>query len=263
MELAQKLLTRLFPSRCILCAQILSGQSVKGHIEICSDCFKALPRNNTCCMRCALPLADDVSDNVLCGRCIQKLPAYDYSYSPFRYEDCIIKLVHQLKFAEKISYARTIGELLLIMLQEKLQENGDSILKNRPDCLLPVPLHKFRFRQRGFNQSIEIVRVIAKELGIPIEYDAIIRQRSTSAQAGLNAQQRQKNIKGAFSVVAEIKVKHVLIIDDVMTTGATVNELAKLLKSHGVERVGVMSIARAPAPNGRGTVEQRRQPLSN
>lgn len=254
MELAQKLLSNLFPSRCILCRKTMHGQSVNEptineRIEICSDCFKVLPRNDFFCMRCALPLADDVSGNVICGRCIQETPAYDYAYSPFRYEDDIINLVHQLKFGEKITYARTLGEILLNTLQEKLKADGELNIKSRPDCLLPVPLHNTRMRQRGYNQSIEIVRVIAKKLNIPIEYNAVIRQRSTSAQTGLNVAQRKNNIKGAFSLVSEIKEKHVLIIDDVMTTGSTVNELAKLLKKNKVECVGVLSIARAPLNN--------------
>ena len=101
-------------------------------------------------------------------------------------------------------------------------------------------------RQRGFNQSIEISRVIAKRSGIPLEYDAVVRHRRTSAQTGLDAKQRKKNITGAFTLVQAIDYRHVLIIDDVMTTGATVEELARLLKKSGVMRVGVLTIARAP-----------------
>jgi len=145
--------------------------------------------------------------------------------------------VHQLKFGEKIGFSRSIGEMLLM----ELLKTGE-----KPDCILPVSLHKSRLRQRGFNQSIEISRVLAKNLVIPIEHAAVVRQRSTEAQSGLNAKQRQKNIKGAFSVVGTLNYKHVLIVDDVMTTGATVNELAKVLKKNKVERVGVLSIARAP-----------------
>ncbi|NOQ87328.1 MAG: ComF family protein [Gammaproteobacteria bacterium] len=232
MELAQKLLSNLFPSRCILCLK-----TVKQSFEVCPDCYQALPHNNVCCVRCALPLAEGIHNAVLCERCIQKTPAFDYAHSLFRYEDEVIGLVHRLKFGEKISYARSIGELLLRRLLET---------DEMPDCLLPVSLHKSRLRQRGFNQSIEISRVLAKKLAIPIEHSAVIRQRSTVAQTGLNAKQRQKNIKGAFSVVRQLNYKHVLIVDDVMTTGATVNELAKVLKKNGVSRVGVLSIARAP-----------------
>lgn len=241
MELARKLLFNLFPSRCILCGQTVRGAAVRQNIEICSDCFRSLPFNDFCCTRCALPLADDIRENVLCGRCIKKRPFFDYCYSPFRYEEKIIRLVHQLKFAEKISYARTAGELLL---RKYLAEMPLS--EQQPDCLLPVPLHNKRLRQRGFNQSIEIARVVAKKLAIPIEYNVVARQRSTVTQTGLDAKQRQKNIKGAFCVTGEINYKHVLIIDDVVTTGATANELARVLKINKVERVGVLSIARAP-----------------
>jgi len=232
MELAQKLLSNLFPSRCILCQQ-----TVEQSFELCPDCYRALPHNEICCVHCALPLAEGTNGSVLCGRCIQKTPAFDYAHSLFRYEENVIGLVHQLKFGEKISFSRTIGEMLLTHL---LGTN------EKPDCLLPVSLHKSRMRQRGFNQSIEISRVLAGNLAIPIEHTAVIRHRSTAAQTGLNAKQRQKNIKGAFSVVRKLNYKHVLIIDDVMTTGATVNELARVLKKNGVERVGVLSIARAP-----------------
>lgn len=232
MELAHSLLSNLFPSRCIFCQQ-----TVAQGIEVCPDCYAALPHNEHCCVRCALPLADDINTAVACGRCIRKPPAFDYTHSPFRYEDDIITLIHQLKFSEKIGFSRSIGEILL----RYFSGTGET-----PDCLLPVALHSSRLRQRGFNQSIEISRVLARKLAIPIEHAAIVRQRSTVAQTGLDAKQRQKNIRGAFSVAGKLNYKHVLIVDDVMTTGATVNELAKLLKKNDVERVGVLSIARAP-----------------
>ena len=240
MELAKKLLSNLFPSRCLLCQKTVHPQAGNTAIEICLDCFEGLPRNHTSCVQCALPLADDMPDNVLCGRCIKKTPAYDYVYSPLLYEGDVIRLMHQLKFNEKITFARTFGEILFQLLKlEPSQENN-------PDCLLPVPLHSSRLRQRGFNQSIELARVLSKKLNIAIEYDAVTRSRSTTSQMGLDAKARRKNIKGAFSMVKKLKAKHVLIVDDVMTTGSTVDELAKILKRNGVERVGVLSFARAP-----------------
>jgi ComF family protein len=182
-------------------------------------------------------LAENIENKVLCGGCIRQAPVFDYAHSLFRYEDSVIGLVHQLKFGEKISFARSIGEMLWL----KLLETGET-----PDCLLPVSLHDSRLRQRGFNQSIEISRVIARKSSIPIDYDAVVRHRRTPAQTGLDAKQRKKNIKGAFTVARELDYQHVLIVDDVMTTGATVNELARVLKKNRVARVGVLSIARAP-----------------
>jgi len=244
MELASNLLSKLFPSRCILCHQTVRIHTGNTAIEFCECCYKKQPFNTVCCVRCALPLVEGSAGNTLCGRCIQKLPEYDYAHSLFRYEDSIIGLVHQLKFSEKITYARSIGELLL-----SAYDSEPSLNNEVPDCLLPVPLHSSRLRQRGFNQSIEIARVLSKKRGIPVENDAIIRQRSTDSQTGLNAKQRQSNIRGAFKMVRKIHSSHVLIIDDVVTTGSTVNELARILKRNNIERVGVLSIARAPVKN--------------
>ena len=244
MEWAQKIFSKLFPSRCIICRQTVNQAAVNAGIELCVQCYDGLTANSHCCFRCALPLSDEISEQVLCGRCISKLPYFDYVHSLFRYEDAVISLVHQLKFSEKITFSRTLGEMLLSRLQAEMP-----MLEDRPDCLLPVPLYKSRMRQRGYNQSIEIARIMAKNLQIPIVYDAVLRRRSTESQTGLNAKQRQKNIRGAFEIVQQIKFKHVLIIDDVVTTGSTVNELAKLLKKNSVERVGVLSIARAPVKN--------------
>ncbi len=241
MELAERLLDNLFPSRCILCNQTVSSPDVGQSIELCVDCFESQPFNTICCTRCALPLAEGTSKGSICGRCITKPPAFDYAYSVFRYEDDVIGLVHQLKFSEKITYARSIGEIFLSAVNSEEIFNRDL-----PDCLLPVPLHSSRLRKRGFNQSIEIARVLSKKKKIPIEYNAVIRQRKTPPQTGLDAKQRSKNIKNAFTLVNDIQCGHVLIIDDVVTTGSTVNELAKLLKGNGVECVGVLSIARAP-----------------
>jgi len=244
MELAQKLLSALFPSRCILCRQTVRIAALNPNIEVCRDCYKILPHNDNSCARCALPLPVDVGNQPSCGRCIKKTPSYDYSRSVFRYEGDIINLIHQLKFGEKISYARSIGEILLASFESELLEKHGV-----PDCIIPVPIHDKRLRGRGYNQSIEIARVMAKKLEMPIAYDAVVKKHSTLAQSGLNAKERQRNIKNAFDVINVENYKHVLIVDDVVTTGSTVNEIAKALKKNGVDRVGVLSIARAPVKN--------------
>ena len=249
MELAKKLLSNLFPSRCLLCQKTVISSSANENIEICAECLSALPHNDMSCSRCAVPLVVDVERQWLCGRCIKKPPSFDYVYSPLCYEEDVIRLVHQLKFSEKIAFSRTLGEIMLEYWKLKTMKSGNVDALGKPDYLLPVPLHKSRMRQRGFNQSIELSRVIAKKLNISIECDEVSRIRSTSAQTGLNATQRRKNIKGAFKVVQKISAKRVLIIDDVMTTGSTVNELARILKKAGVEQVGVLCLARAPIKN--------------
>jgi len=253
MELAKKLLSNLFPSRCLLCQKTVISLSINGNIEICPECLSGLPYNEVSCRHCAVPLATegerDMKESVLCGRCIKKLPVFDYVYSPLRYEGGAIRLIHQLKFSGKITFSRTLGEIMLDCWEDKTTQNSSVDMLHKPDYLLPVPLHKSRMRQRGFNQSIELARVMAKKLNIPIECNVVRRIRRTSSQTGLNAKQRRNNIKGAFEVVQKIPAKRVLIVDDVMTTGSTVNELARVLKKKSVEQVGVLCLARAPIKN--------------
>ena len=243
MELAHKLFTALFPSRCLLCRNtihlpVMEQEAVD--IDICGPCISGLPHNCRYCSRCALPLPVDLPANVMCGRCIQKTPVFDYCQSLFRYEDDVIKLVHQLKFSDRLTCARSIGEMLVKGSERLFSTHG------KPDCLLPVPLHSKRLYDRGYNQSIEISRGLARQHTMVIDHVSVIRQRSTATQTGLDARSRLKNIKGAFRLNKEISYDHVLIIDDVVTTSATVNELARLLKKNGVRKVGVLSFARAP-----------------
>jgi ComF family protein len=141
-----------------------------------------------------------------------------------------------LKFNAQYKNARLLGLLLAEGLRQTPQ---------LPDCLIPVPLHKARYRERGFNQSIEIARTAGKALQIPVDVHSCIRHRDTPHQTQLTAKQRRKNMKNAFSIRQAIPARHIAIIDDVMTTGSTVHELAAVLKKAGVARVDVWVCARA------------------
>ena len=221
----------LYPPRCLICDGIGTRDQ-----DICEPCERSLPWIKKACFQCALPLADDASSNLLCGRCLKKRPFFDDSMSLFSYEKEVVGLTHQLKYHDKLAVARLFGGWL-----------GDEAVKkfDKPDCLLPVPLYKKRLKQRGFNQAIEISRALKKTWSIPIETYLVKRVRETQSQTGLDAKQRRRNVRGAFEVRAKIEHKHVMIIDDVVTTGSTVNELARLLKRNGVTKVSVCSIARA------------------
>lgn len=120
-----------------------------------------------------------------------------------------------------------------------------STFKEKPQRLIPVPLHRKRYHQRGFNQAIEIAQPISRQLNIPLDTRCCLRRVDTTAQAELHADERRKNIRGAFQVRHHINYKHVAIIDDVVTTGATVNELAKMLRKEGVTKIEVWCCARA------------------
>jgi ComF family protein len=173
---------------------------------------------------------------VLCGRCLSHPPAFDQTYAPFVHQGAIRHLVGSLKFGSCYKNARLLG----LLLAEHVKQTAD-----RPELILPVPLHKARYRSRGFNQAIEIARTVANELNLPLDLNSCIRHRDTPHQTQLSAQKRRKNLKHAFSLIKPLQVRHVAILDDVMTTGSTVHELAALLKKSGVTQVDVWVCARA------------------
>jgi ComF family protein len=175
-------------------------------------------------------------DAPLCGRCLSNPPAFDATVAPFTHQGAVRHLITGLKFNAQYKNARLLG----LLLAESLQANPQ-----RPDCIMPVPLHKARYRERGFNQSIEIARTVSKTLQIPVDVNVCVRHRNTPHQTTLTAKQRRTNIKNAFTVTKPITAQHIAIVDDVMTTGATVHELAMVLKKAGVARVDVWVCARA------------------
>ena len=223
----------LYPPRCLLC-----GSSGRDDMDLCGHCYRALPFNHVSCAVCALPLPQRTSQDTVCGRCQKKAPYYDQAFSLFSYQQPVIWFIQQLKFNEKLVHARLLGDLLAS--SGCIERIVDDV------CILPVPLFKKRLRQRGFNQSIELARALSKKTGWPMELQRVQRVRETSAQTGLDAKERRKNIRGAFEVVEPLPQKHVVIVDDVVTTGSTVNELSRVLKKSGVEKVTVLGLARAP-----------------
>ena len=179
-------------------------------------------------------------NNAVCGHCLKTSACVDYTLCLYHYKAPLDYLIATLKYKQQLSYAAILGELLLGRLQQ--QE-----IENLPDCIIPVPLHKNRLVKRGFNQSLEIARSVSKKLNIPIDVKSVRRKRQTLAQTDLNASQRKKNVRGCFEIQSKkpVDYRHVVIVDDVVTTGSTINELAEQLKRSGVQKVGVWSIARA------------------
>ncbi len=230
------LLERLLPPRCIIC-------DAPGHggMDICPQCLAGLPHNPRACSQCALPLpSGDVDTPVRCGQCLKKPPAFDHAISLFEYKDDAASLIMQLKFHDRLALSRLFGQLML----DRVRVEGATGV----DALLPVPLHRSRLRSRGFNQSVELARMLSRGLQIPLLRHQVARVVATSQQTGLDAKTRRQNIRGAFRVMAAIPYEHVAIVDDVVTTGSTVNELARVLKKAGVKTVSVWSVARAPSP---------------
>jgi ComF family protein len=171
-----------------------------------------------------------------CGRCLQKPTHFDTTICPYRFAEPMDWLIRQLKFRARLPHIRVLGSLL----QQHLIDVG----AERPQLIIPVPLHHTRQRQRGFNQALEIARPLAKYFNTPIASALCERHQNTMPQSDLPAKKRAANVRNAFRLRKPCDVKHVAIVDDVMTTGATVNELAKVLKRNGIEKVQVWVVAR-------------------
>lgn len=217
---------------CALCG------SARGD-PICAGCaadfFAADERR---CRVCALRLG---SDGDLCGRCLRQPPAFDATHALADYAAPIDALVSGLKFAHRLEIARTFGSLLGRLIDERAPPDA---------CLVPVPLAFERQRERGFNQALEIARVAARTCGRPLLAQALLRVRHRPPQEALALAARHANLRGAFAVdtghEAALAGRCVVLIDDVMTSGSTLDEAARVLKRAGVAAVICAVVARTP-----------------
>lgn len=228
----------LLPSHCLLC-------SASSTAALCAACMKSLssdqpPRCTVCGLRMAL---DDASEASPCGQCLKDPPAFHDSLIVMDYKAPVDALIQDLKFRAQLPLANAFGQLLADAAGHR-QGRTDT----PADVLLPVPLSRERLEQRGFNQAMELARPVAEALGLPLLAGSCVRTRNTSAQTALPVSQRRVNMRGAFAVRdrTAIENRHVMVIDDVMTTGHTLRELAACLKRHGAARVSNLVLARTP-----------------
>ncbi|MFO7603436.1 MAG: ComF family protein [Gammaproteobacteria bacterium] len=226
-------ISQLMPAHCFLC-----GQTRPPAHGLCPDCYADLPRLPQACHQCGLPISAQ-SHAAVCGQCLRTNPPFEQTLCAYVYANPVRQLITQMKFSANLSLAGLLGELLCTELHARIGE--------RPEALLPVPLHPRRLRQRGFNQSIELARPLARSLQVPLLLDAVERQLDTPAQTGLDKRQRRTNLRHAFAVRQPLP-RHVAIVDDVITTGQTVTALARCLKQAGIKRVDCYSVARALSP---------------
>ena len=221
----------LLPPSCILCEN--KGME---RMDLCQPCFDAQIKVGSHCYCCAKQFENDSLNLFLCGDCQKNPRAFNKTYAAYKHQGAIRYLINQCKFNGSYKYTRLLGLLLASHLRAQAEY---------PELIIPVPLHPKRYQQRGFNQSLEIAKVIAKELSIPIDNRCCLRIKDTPHQVSLSAKQRHKNIENAFQLTEKPKARHIAILDDVMTTSATANELAKTLKLAGVSQVDVWVCARA------------------
>jgi len=227
-----RLLSSIIGQHCILCGQTAKGDNP--HSDFCPACLNDLPTIIRACQQCGALLESECA--IRCGACATSPPYYDRVISAYAYARPIKQLIAQFKFQQQLSLAPIFAHGLLT----KIGRQPSNI-----EALLPVPLHPARLRQRGFNQAIELARPLAHAYKKPILVKPVTRIRDTDTQSSLPAKQRVKNMHDAFTCTRPLKYKAVAIVDDVMTTGSTVNALAKVLKEKGVEYIEVWCIARA------------------
>ena len=231
--LAARLLRVLLPLRCLLCG----GAGANGR-DLCSGCARDVARNAPCCPVCALPLAAPAP---ACGECLESTPPFAAAWAPFRYAHPLDLLEARFKFRGDLAAGRVLAELMI----ERAGEDAPA----PPALIVPVPLHESRLRERGYNQALELAQPLARALGIPQRPGLLTRSQATPAQTGLDAKARRRNLRGAFEAApAAALASHVVLFDDVMTTGATLRECARVLRRAGVGRIDVWALARAPSP---------------
>jgi len=217
----------LFGGSCFLCRGAARG-------ILCPACDADLPRlAGTLCPRCALPSPG----SALCGRCLADAPHYDATVAALAYRFPADTLVHALKFRSQLALAPLMGDLLIEAIRERI------------DLVVPVPLSRERLRERGYNQAAEIARHVARERRARLELTVVARERNTRAQADLPWSDRARNVRGAFRCERSLDGAAIAVVDDVMTTGATLDELAATLKRAGAARVVNWVVARTFPPD--------------
>ena len=216
---------------CLLC-----HQAVQHHPLLCDECQAELPKIEHPCPRCGFPLSETAQR---CGQCLQQPPTWDRLCVLADYQAPYLQLIQQLKYAGNPECASLLGRLFCdTWLATR------AILRDpQPEILLPVPLHRWRRWRRGYNQAEELARAIGHGLQIPVDSQALRRTRATPPQARLHKHQRQKNLQNAF-FIPQLPYRHVALIDDVVTTGATAEQLTHALRQAGVEVVEVWAICR-------------------
>ena len=228
-SLVTTILNSIYPSICPLCKNLSDSHQ---HSPICTNCWGGIKRySGPSCRICAVPLVSVYS--TVCKECFTGAPLFSKVLNYGLYADALAEAINLMKFSGLRRLANPMGKLFLNL--------------EMPECdgIIPVPLSKSALRERGFNQSLLMAKVISKNLRISVHMDMLLKIKDTLPQVGLNAKERRKNLRGAFKASGKINKLRLLLLDDVMTTGATARECSKALMSAGAKEVIVITLARA------------------
>lgn len=235
-DFAQALVRLIFPPQCLIC-----GTPVENRASLCPDCWKEVHfLDGPVCAVCGLPFDVDPGAAAVCGACLAHPPAFAMARAVLRYDDASKAPILALKHADRLDLAPMLAHWML--------RSGQDLI-DTADMIVPVPLHPMRLWRRRYNQAAELARFIARQSGRIYAPLLLQRRRATKSQGEMpSAKARRRNVRGAFVVPvvhrAAVQGRHILLIDDVLTTGATVDACARALKWAGAEKVSVLAVAR-------------------
>lgn len=227
----------VWPPSCVVCDEVIDGPG--GFCEACAPEVVELPAEH--CSRCAEPGA---FHGGRCERCSTTEVPFEQAFAPFEHEGAVARAIHRLKYEDQSHLGRSLGLLLAHTAREALQQ--------MPGTLVPLPLHDARFRERKFDQAALLTHALAQATSRPVALEWLQRTRDTPRQVGLEEDAREANVRGAFSAPSAVRGEDVVIIDDVLTSGATAREAARTLRAAGAGRIFVLTLARA-----RSTIRSR------
>lgn len=224
------LLRLLFPLRCPVCDEILRRPG-EGVCRECRGTFR--PISKPWCLRCGKQL---LQGGMYCRECAEGEHVFVRGRSLYQYDSCA-EAIYRFKYGGRREYGDYFGQEIAVGL-------GDFIRGVSPDALVPIPLHKKRFRKRGYNQAKALAVAVSRYTGVPVENNLLVRVKNTRPLKQLNPKERQNNLKKAFKLTEnDVKLKTIVLIDDIYTSGSTVDEAARTLKAGGVKDVYVVTLA--------------------
>jgi ComF family protein len=227
----------IFPPQCLACSEIINSPATPVFCGPCREKIRFI--TGSLCPVCGIPFWNSPAQSHICGSCLESRPYYNQARAVANFETIIMEAIHKFKYGRSIFMGNALGSFMADFYFPDFDFAEFSLL-------IPVPLHVRRLRERGFNQSLLLADKLGKKHNLPVNFSLLKRHKFTLTQTGLNKTEREENIKGTFIVTDKKKIsnENIILVDDVYTTGATINECAKTLLKAGAQKVAALTLAR-------------------